>query len=75
MNVRSCCAEYLYSDTEKLATLNNFLALLKSVLIDLCECNYLHGKTSLRARWIHACHSVRNLSSPEMFSIPMFFYV
>ena len=35
---------------KQLATLNNFWALLKSVLIDLRARNFVHAKTSLRAR-------------------------
>ena len=52
MNVRSLCAKhYLLSDT-------------KVILNDLCARNFMHTKTSLRARCVHARHRARNLSSP-----------
>ena len=50
---------------KQLAMLNNFWAPLKSVLID----NFVHAKSFLRARCMHAhCH-VRNLSSPDCPSL------
>ena len=49
---------------KKLATLNNVGVLVKSVLIDLRAHNFVHAKTSLRARCVHARHRARNLSSP-----------
>ena len=53
MNVRPLCAEhYLLSDT-------------KVILIDLRARNFVHAKTSLHARCVHARHRARNLSSPE----------
>ena len=55
---------YLVSDTKQLATLNNVRAQLKSVLNDLRARNFVHAKTSLRARCMHARHRARNLSSP-----------
>ena len=48
-----------------LTTLNNVGVLVKSVLIDLRACNFLHAKTSLRALCVHARHRTRNLSSPR----------
>ena len=48
---------------KQLANLNNFRALLKNVLTDLRARNFVHAKTSLHARCVHACHRVRNLSS------------
>lgn len=67
MNVRSCCAEYYllcFQTQKQLATLNNMMqALLKSVLIDLRTRNFVHAKTSLRARCLHIRHRARNLSS------------
>ena len=52
VNVRSVCAQYLYSDTETIRYLNNFWALLKNVLIDL------------RARCVHARHFAIDLVTP-----------
>ena len=64
MNVRSYCAEYyLLSDTKINHYLNNVRILVKSVLIDLRARNFVHAKTSLRARCVHARHRARNLSS------------
>ena len=51
--------------TQLLTTLNNIRALLKSDLIDLSTRNFVHAKTSLRARCVHARHRERNLLSPE----------
>ena len=48
---------------KQLATLNNFRVLLKNVLTDLRARNFVHVKTSLRARCIHACYHARNLSN------------
>ena len=47
---------------------NNILALFKSDLIILRapKSNFVHAKTSLRARYVHNRHRARNLSSPEM---------
>ena len=65
MNVWTYCVKYyLLLDTKQLATLNNIWAQLKSVLIDLRACNFVHAKTSLRARCLHARHRACNLSSP-----------
>ena len=50
---------------KQLATLNNFLALLKNVLIDLCARNFMHAKTSLLARCVHTRHRARNMLSPD----------
>ena len=46
--------------------LNNVRVLLKSVLIDLRARNFVHAKTSLRARCVHARHRARNFSSPDI---------
>ena len=72
MNVRSCCAEYYllcFQTQKQLATLNNMQALLKSVLIDLRTRNFVHAKTSLRARCLHIRHRARNLSSLVVTSV------
>ena len=45
-------------------TLNNMGVLLKDVLIHSHACNFLHTKTSLCARCMHARHCACNLSSP-----------
>ena len=50
---------------KQLTTLNNIQVLLKSVLIDLRARNFVHVKTSLRARCMHARHHARNFSRPE----------
>ena len=58
-----------------LATLNSIGVLLKGVLIDLHARNFLHAKTSLRARCVHARDRARNLSSPgknTKFSLAIF---
>ena len=45
------CVEYYFFQTQKqLAKLNNIQVLLKSVLTDLRARNFVHAKTSLRAR-------------------------
>ena len=46
-------------------TLNNIGVLLKGVLIDLHARNFVHVKTFLRARWVHARHRACNLSSRD----------
>ena len=38
----------------------------KGVLIDFRTRNFMDAITSLRARWVHARHRARNLSSPEI---------
>ena len=53
-----------FQTQKQLATLNKIQVLLKSVLIDLCACNFVHAKTSLYARCVHTCHRAQNLSSP-----------
>ena len=47
----------------QLATLSNVRVLLKGVLIDLHACNFVHAKTSLHARCLHARHCAHNLLS------------
>ena len=49
------------------AILNNIQVLLKGVLINLRTRNFVHAKTSLRTRCVHARHRARNLSSPGPF--------
>ena len=39
--------------------------LLQGVLIDLRARNFVHVKTSLRARCVQSRHRERNLSSPD----------
>ena len=51
---------------KQLTALNNIRELLKSVLTDLCACNFVHAKIFLRSRCMHVRHRVRNLSNPEM---------
>ena len=53
-----------FQTQEQLAALNKIQALLEGVLIDLRARNFVHAKTSSRARCVHARHRVRNLSSP-----------
>ena len=55
-----------FQTKKQLATLNNILVLLKGVLIDLHlrARNFVHAKTFLRARCVHARHRAHNLSSP-----------
>ena len=53
-----------FKTQKQLATLSNIGILLKGVLIDLRAHNFVHSKTSLRARCVHARHSARNLSNP-----------
>ena len=50
----------------QITTLNNIRELLKSVLNDLRARNFMHAKTSLRARCSHARHRAHNLSIPAM---------
>ena len=52
---------------KQLATLDNIQVLLKSVLIDLCAHNFVHAKTYLRSRCMHACHRANNLSSTASY--------
>ena len=54
---------------KQLTTLNNFWALLRSVLIDLHACNFMHAKTSLRVCYVHAHHHTYNLLSPTFNTI------
>ena len=49
---------------KQLAKLNNIRVLLKSVLIHLRACDFMHAKISLHACCVHAHHCARNLSSP-----------
>ena len=51
---------------KQLAKLNNIRVLLKSGLIDLRARNFVHAKTSLCARCVHARNCVCNLSSPVL---------
>ena len=44
------------------------MSIVKGVLIDLRARNFVHIKTSLRARGVHACHRAHNLSSPDQTS-------
>ena len=52
-----------FQTQKQLATLNNVWVLLKGVLIDLRARNFVHAKTSLRARCVHAREP--NFLSPE----------
>ena len=56
-----------FQTQKQLTTLNNIRVLLKSVLIDLRARNFVHVKTSLRARCVHARHRACNLSRPDTF--------
>ena len=58
-----------FQTQKQLTTLNNIRVLLKSVLIDLRARNFVHAKTSLRARCANACHRARNLLSPGEYKI------
>ena len=58
-----------FQTQKQLATLNNIQVLLKSVLINLCAHNFVHAKTSLCARCVHARHCACNLSSPAHYSV------
>ena len=42
--------------------------LVKGVLIDLSARNFVHAKTSLCTRCVHACYRTQYLSSPDMGS-------
>ena len=53
-----------FQTQKQLAPSNNALGLLKGDLIDLRARSLVHATTSLRARYVHARHRVRNLSSP-----------
>ena len=55
-----------FQTQKQLASLNNIRVLLKSVLTDLRARNFVRAKTSLCARYVHALHRARNLSSPEI---------
>ena len=55
-----------FQKQKQLATLNNIRVLLKAVLTDLGACNFVHAKTSFRARCLHTRHRARNLSSPVL---------
>ena len=61
-----------FQTQKQLTTLNNIRVLLKSVLIDLRARNFVHAKTSLRARCVHARHRARNLLSPEEIQVFQF---
>ena len=56
---------FCFQKQKQLANLNNIQVLLKSVLIDLCACNFVHTKTSLCAPCMHTRHRMCNLSSPR----------
>ena len=53
-----------FQTQKQLATLNNIGVLLEGVLIELHACKFVHMKTSLRVRCMHARHRACNLSSP-----------
>ena len=53
-----------FQTQRQLATLSSTGILLKGVLIDLRAHNFVHAKTSLRVRCVHARNRARNLSSP-----------
>ena len=58
MSVRSYCAEYhLLSDTKTTR--------YQRVLIDLRARNFVHAKTYLRRRCVHARNRAPNLASPD----------
>ena len=48
---------------KQLVNLNNISVLLKGVVVDLRARNFVHAKTSLRARCVHPRQRARNLSS------------
>ena len=74
MNDRSYCTKYyLFSNKKQLATLNNIQVLLKSVLIDLCACNFVHTQTFLHTCCVHACHHAHNLLSTAYLLIDIEF--
>ena len=54
---------------KQLATLNNFGALLKSVLIDLRARNFMHMKTSLCAHCVHTCLCAIQFVKPCIFQL------
>ena len=56
-----------FQTQKQLTSLNNIRVLLKSVLTDLRARNFVRVKTSLRARYVHARHRARNLSSPVFY--------
>ena len=60
-----------FQTQKQLATLNSIGVLPEGVLINLRARNFVHMKTSLRARCAHARNRPRNLSSPgpPIFSI------
>ena len=60
---------------KQLTNLNNFRALLESLSIDLHARNFVHAKTFLRARCVHARHCARNLQSPalEIFLVELIY--
>ena len=49
---------------KQLTNLSNIRTLTKSVLTDLRARNFVHDKTSLRARCVHARHRACNLLRP-----------
>ena len=53
-----------FQTRKQLATLNRIRVLLKGVLTDLRERNFIRTKTFLCARCVHARHHAHNLSSP-----------
>ena len=55
-----------FQTQKRLTTLKNFRVLLNGVLIDLCARNFVHAKTSLRARCMQARQRARNLLSPAL---------
>ena len=55
-----------FQTQKQLTSLNNIRVLLKSVLTDLRARNFVRAKT-LRARYVHARHRARNLSSPVFY--------
>ena len=62
-----------FQTQKQLITLNNIRVLLKSVLIDLRARKFVHVRTSLCARCVHARHRARNLSSPAVNDVVLVF--
>ena len=52
-----------FQTQNQLAILNAIGELLKGISSVLLTLNFVHAKTSLRARCVYACHRARNLSS------------
>ena len=54
-----------FQTQKQLVTLNSIGILFKRVLIDLRARNFVHAKTYLRRRCVHARNRAPNLASPD----------